>query len=1260
MVSTETQAAVAAANRVVPEPDPVVRIDDGELRSAELDLILGRRPDDAPLEDPAPWGLALSGGGIRSATFALGVLQALARDNLLRCFHYQSTISGGGYIGGFLQGLIRRRGFDGAYDVLRSTLRERALTPGRPPGDDLQAPIQHLREYSNYLSPRKSPLSGDTLGMIGTFVRNVLLVQVQLCALLLALSLLPMLLFHFVMRWTTAAPGVSLSVALLLCVFAAGLLGWIGAQTGRTLRGDVGDQRPRPRVVLAAAGVVVSLAVGSFLGAAGLSKLTVLPAPWDALSTWLLPQGSLALRLGVTTGVLYLAVWLVWITLDTVLSTLRRNDDEWRSPLQQHRFRFLFAAIGAAVFSGLAIVTVLRLLAPWGASDASLWHSIIIGPAFTLAAVTLTGIVHVGLAGAALSDLQREVWARVGGKTAGLVLIGIVLTLALAIYGPWMLILLADYVGEEWREASGWAGVIAWLFTSGSGVMLAYSHRSGGAKPRSALLDRLVRIAPAVFVLGLLVGISLAAQALLVFGGWTPRPHWPDPKLSDYLGYLATGAGTQAGVVATVALIATGIWLLFGLAVNVNEFSMNAFYRNRLVRCYLGASNAQRQPEPITNFDPHDDIVLADVVEVERDAGCRPLYPLIGTTLNLVAAKQLDWQDRKAASFCLTPGYCGYVPPPSHAGGTAIGDPAAHAAATAIPGATPDPLAAALTLGSAISISGAAVSPNMGYHSSPAVTFLLTLFDARLGWWLANPSHSTHPRADSAPFSAGWLLTEMLGLTRDGGRYVYLSDGGHFENLGLYELVRRRCRFVLCVDAGADPQRTFADLGNAVHKCRVDFGADITIDVSALKRGADGTSARNCAVGRIVYADGSSGTLLYLKPTLTGTEPTDVAHYASAHPTFPHESTGDQFFDEAQFESYRRLGDFVATSALAPALERAGTGPAHGPRDTLGLHESDLKERLLVELHHQWVAPITGLPQRFALHGQAMAQLFEKLRTTPELAVLDAQIYPAWTDLVAGDSDIGSESAKAYLRRTRLPTGTAFRSGFYFCQELMQLMESVYHDLDLERTWQHPDNRGWMNVFRHWAWAPMFRIAWAASAPTYGARFVAFCEMRLDLPRIHDAVRVDEMPLTADPSWRTQIDALADAGVINHIEQGILRSDAFDVPGAASKPRLFVLRMNWTDVLARTTDTVADSTLGIAVVDGRVLRVLRIQDHLRKLGLGAEFMRRLLEQVAVAEVAVREGDYGPAGALTARDAAAVQEAVETIWRREARRRRGAG
>jgi len=133
------------------------------VKRAELDFILNRKPGD-PKKDPPLWGLALSGGGIRSATFALGVLQVLARNKLLGSFHYLSTISGGGYAGAFLQGLIRRRGFDGAYGVLRSSVRDVAQrTAANRTGNvaaDAQQPIRHLREYSNYLSPRKTTVSG--------------------------------------------------------------------------------------------------------------------------------------------------------------------------------------------------------------------------------------------------------------------------------------------------------------------------------------------------------------------------------------------------------------------------------------------------------------------------------------------------------------------------------------------------------------------------------------------------------------------------------------------------------------------------------------------------------------------------------------------------------------------------------------------------------------------------------------------------------------------------------------------------------------------------------------------------------------------------------------------------------------------------------------------------------------------------------------------------------------------------------------------
>jgi hypothetical protein len=383
------------------------------------------------------------------------------------------------------------------------------------------------------------------------------------------------------------------------------------------------------------------------------------------------------------------------------------------------------------------------------------------------------------------------------------------------------------------------------------------------------------------------------------------------------------------------------------------------------VRCYLGASNEARNPEPITNFDVDDDLVLADLVEVERcdgmhapDArwpGTRPLFPLIGTALNLVAAKQLDWQDRKSASFVLTPGYCGHLPPASRAGtqatAPAVGDVRADIAGTATTAHAGASTAASLTLGSAIAISGAAINPNMGQYSSPALAFLLTLFDARSGWWLPNLGHPLPPRSDGVPFFGGWLLAELLGRTHAGSRYVHLSDGGHFENLGLYELVRRRCRFVLCVDAGCDQQAAFADLGNAVLKCRVDFGVDIVLDVSALRPEANGRAQQSCAVGRIEYPDGSTGTLLYVRPALTGIEPADVRHYAAAHPRFPHEPVSDQYFDEAQFESYRRLGEEVMARALAPAMEVLDDD---AQRDGVELGDAERKAALLAALEQHW------------------------------------------------------------------------------------------------------------------------------------------------------------------------------------------------------------------------------------------------------------------------------------------------------------------
>jgi hypothetical protein len=225
----------------------------------------------------------------------------------------------------------------------------------------------------------------------------------------------------------------------------------------------------------------------------------------------------------------------------------------------------------------------------------------------------------------------------------------------------------------------------------------------------------------------------------------------------------------------------------------------------------------------------------------------------------------------------------------------------------------------------------------MGYHSSTAVTILLTVFNARLGAWLGNPNDDRTWDSAAPPFGLFYLLRELLGLTDDRSGFVYLSDGGHFENLGVYELVRRRCRFIVVCDADQDADHAFEDLGNLIRKCRVDFGVRIEVGLEALRlSAAPRRSLRHCAVGRIHYDDldpeALPGTLVYLKPSLTGDEPADVFNYAAAHADFPHQTTADQFFDESQFESYRALGLHVADAVFAEALDEAG-GPGASAAD---------------------------------------------------------------------------------------------------------------------------------------------------------------------------------------------------------------------------------------------------------------------------------------------------------------------------------------
>jgi len=373
--------------------------------------------------------------------------------------------------------------------------------------------------------------------------------------------------------------------------------------------------------------------------------------------------------------------------------------------------------------------------------------------------------------------------------------------------------------------------------------------------------------------------------------------------------------------------------VLMSFYININKFSLHATYRNRLIRAYLGASRGNnRTPNPFTGFDPNDNFQMADLAPPTGSLQ-RPFH-VVNIALNLVRGKNLAWQQRKAQSFTVTPLHCG-----SAAGNLGYRRTLEYGKNPAVN--------QAITIGTALTISGAAASPNMGYHSSPAVAFLLTMFNIRLGWWLGNPGEAgrvTHKR--SCPeFAIGPLLVEAFGLTDERSRYVYLSDGGHFENLGLYEMVLRRCQVILVSDAGCDRQRGFGDLGNAIRKIRIDLGIEIEMDLDDLRQETlPLESRRHHAIGTIRYdlvdANAPKGLLIYLKPSLTGHEPADILDYANRHPDFPHETTADQFFDESQFESYRKLGAHIVDEVFHSPI-------GNQPRET---------DRAFEQLRLSWVS----------------------------------------------------------------------------------------------------------------------------------------------------------------------------------------------------------------------------------------------------------------------------------------------------------------
>ncbi|MEO8345205.1 MAG: peptidoglycan-binding protein [Betaproteobacteria bacterium] len=879
-------------------------------------------------------GLAFSGGGIRSATFNLGILQALAENKLLRDFDYLSTVSGGGYIGAWFSKWLKEQN-----GVIADA--EAHLTPGSKAHPVVDEPdqIKFLRQYSNYLTPKTGMFSADTWSVIATYLRNTMLNLTILIALLAAFLVLPRGLTWLVQNHHAEYGLVFLWVALVAFLWVV-----YSIALGISLTPDPASKN---QVFSQTQGsvlrrIVVPLMLAGFAGSIGLWEVRLpVRAAWAAFGEGLRgADGTSAIaylwgeririfEFAILPGIIYFLVWLAgW---GTAQYRNRLPDDppiDWKDIGREGLGHLLFAILALALGSLLVLISVVWVGRWLEDADQSDRYSQLVafGMPFLLAIFGITMVLLVGLIGRLYTDGSREWWSREGGWAIICVLAWLALFLV-AFYIPPLLF---------WANAhaSNWVGAAVastWLGTTLAGV-LAGAGKSTGKSPAKPWIDFLAQIAPYIFTVGIVVAVSTLVHLVVTPNGANGVYLGPDAPLVDYLeSYLVAVESTK---LSTLALALSG-FLIVGLVlawrVDINKFSLYMMYRNRLVRAYLGASSKNRRPHPFTAFDGKDDPRLEELYKPDQIHVQKP-YHIINAALNLVKGKELAWQTRKASGFVFTPAFCGYeMPSMPLAGGTQSEQHAARGCyrPTAQYGARRNRINdedEGTKLGMAVAVSGAAVSPSMGYHSSPPLAFLMTIFNVRLGRWCANPRSSTQWKNSGPRIGLFCLIAELFGLTDADADFVYLSDGGHFENLGIYELVRRRCRLIVVVDAGADGKMNFEDLGNAIRKCYTDLRVEIEIDVGRIDRKRNALfSKAYCVAGTVRYGkvdrNAPDGTLLYIKPSLTGDELADVLNYRKSDPDFPHQSTTDQWFDETQFESYRSLGYRIGSVALRKAAE---------------------------------------------------------------------------------------------------------------------------------------------------------------------------------------------------------------------------------------------------------------------------------------------------------------------------------------------------
>lgn len=891
--------------------------------------------EDAPADDKKargePWvmftpkdrfGLALSGGGIRSATFNLGLMQALAHLGILRHVEYLSTVSGGGYVGGFWTAWLKRKGEKNAGET-RFPLADE--TSGE------RAEVRHLREFSRFLLPRIGITETELWGIVATVLGGLLPSLITAIA-ALCLAWCTWVAITGMLLWANPAGAFALGTALGIYLLTTEGLWWI--------------RRKSELNVSAAFGYVIT----------------------SIIAAWIVVKGS----------------WF-W---PEMINQLPGNVREILRRLP-HEF-YPAALLGA----GALFLIFLRVL--------------------------LARVRHWPPMVVALEGCERTL-ARILGATAFLLFLAALWWIA-GISANLKLPVVVSGTG-----ATGFAALFAWA----KKWLSAPVSETHGSTLFRTILKQLKRATPKILAsLALLCLYILVGASARYFFGLTPNP-FPNRPFYE----LAIGSGL--------------ILFLAAFFFDPARVGMHEFYRTRISRCYLGASNLPDGKDGeiarATNNRQiierkNDDLFLPELAEIAK-----PVH-LICTAANDISGDPLGTLYRGAKSAVLS------------GRGISIGNQTASLNHVRV--------------SSALTASAAAFNSQMGRISmdlGPAVTFLMSALNLRLGLWVPHPRNRFR---GYYVFPGRFFLFELFGRSRANAWNVHLSDGNHFENFGLYELIRRHVRYIIVSDCGADPEVAFDDLANVLRRVREDFGVEVEIDVRPLRPDANRISSQHAVVGTIHYngiTGMDKGTIVYFKPSLSGDEPPDVLQYRTRNRAFPHETTGDQFYDEPQWESYRRLGEHAARSVF---------GFFDRPVSKTTANQVD---GLFKDARSYW-------------HPSPPRQEESFLEMTERCASLEADLLNSGPAALRGE--VFSEVAELRGEKMKDPNVEDEMAIFSFLLRATQIMEDVWLSADLDHYWSHPLNQGWMNYFHRWASTPSFRRWWPIIGPIYSLGFREFAKER--------------------------------------------------------------------------------------------------------------------------------------------------------------------